>query len=387
MKIILPVAAFSLALVAACGDPPKQDAAPASAAAAQPSSSAPTYFVVTAEQLAHIHIAPVRKESFTTEVKTTGTVDWDNDHTTQANSQVNGPITRILVDTGTRVTAGQPLLYVASPDISAAFSAYRKAQNRRDLSKRNLDRSRDLLEHKAVSERDFDQAQADFNDAETDVEAALQTLRILGVPAREVQAIDQRDATVRQELPMRAPIAGTVVQKLVTPGQVIGAGTTTGFVISNTSTVWVEAHVYEKDLRLVHVGDVAEVRSESFPDIFHGRVSYVGAMLDPATRTTPVRIVTSNPQGFLKKDQFVDVLLRDKATHEALVIPTSAVLYDAENLPFVYVQVEPGKFAQRSVRLGPQQADLTEVATGLAESDRVVTQGSVFLQFASSYQG
>ena len=72
-------------------------------------------------------------------------------------------------------------------------------------------------------------------------------------------------------------------------------------------------------------------------------------MLDPATRTTPVRIVTKNPHGFLKKDQFVDVTIHDKSTHEALVVPTSAVLYDDENLPFVYVQVEPGKFAQRQV--------------------------------------
>ena len=185
---------------------------------------------------------------------------------------------------------------------------------------------------------------------------------------------------------MRAPIAGTIVQKLVNPGQLIQAGTTTAFVISNVSTVWVQAHIYEKDLRLVRVGDTAEVRSASFPDRFNGRVTYIGSMLDPATRTTPVRIVTSNPKGFLKKDQFVDVVLRDKATHDALVVPTSAVLYDAENLPFVYVQVEPGKFAQRKITLGAQQQDTTEVADGLTEADRVVAQGSLFLQFANSYK-
>jgi cobalt-zinc-cadmium efflux system membrane fusion protein len=389
MKTAVHTAALGLAFVAAACGSRTPDATPAAkaAAAAPATPSAATYFTVPQEQLPHLGVVPVRKATFATELKTTGTVDWDNDHTTQAISQVSGPITRILVDTGVRVKAGQPLLYVASPDISNAFSAYRKARNRLDLAKRTLDRSRDLLEHKAIAQRDFDQVQADYNDAETDVETALQGLRILGVPAGEVRDADGQDGTVRQELPMRAPIAGLVVQKLVTPGQVIQAGATTGFVISDVSTVWVQGHVYEKDLRLVRVGDSAEVRSASFPDPFHGRVAYIGSMLDPATRTTPVRIVTANPQGFLKKDQFVDIMLHDKGTHDALVIPTSAVLYDTENLPFVYVQVEPGKFAQRSIQLGPQQGDLTEVSQGLAEADRVVAQGSVFLQFANSYQG
>ena len=110
-------------------------------------------------------------------------------------------------------------------------------------------------------------------------------------------------------------------------------------------------------------------------------------MLDPATRTTPVRIVTKNPHGFLKKDQFVDVTLHDKSTHESLVVPTSAVLYDDENLPFVYVQVEPGKFAQRLVSSGRSSDDVTEVADGLKEGEPVVSQGSVFLQFANTYRG
>jgi len=392
MSIVLrPAAAMTLVLVlAACGDRTPEGASAtktAPAATARTSSSVPSYFTVSPEQLAHLEVAPARKAVFATELETTGTVDWDNDHTTQAISQVSGPITRILVDTGASVTPGQPLLYVASADISAAFSAYRKARNRLDFARRTLDRNRDLLEHKAIAPRDFDQVEADYNDAETDVQTALQGLRILGVPEREVTATAPQEGAIRQELPMRAPIGGTIVQKLVTPGQVIQAGATTGFVISNTSTVWVQAHIYEKDLRLVRVGDAAEVRSASFPDVLHGRVGYVGDMLDPATRTTPVRIVTSNPHGFLKKDQFVDVVLRDTTTHEALMVPTSAVLYDAQNLPFVYLQVEPGKFAQRPVTLGIQRGDATEVKNGLAEADRVVTQGSVFLQFANSYQG
>jgi cobalt-zinc-cadmium efflux system membrane fusion protein len=372
----------------ACRQSDRETPAAKAAAAAPPAASAstPAYFSVSPEQMPHIQIVPVRVSAFETELRTTGTVDWDNDRTTQAISQVSGPITRILVDTGTRVSAGQPLLYVTSPDVTGAFANYRKAQNKVDLAKRNLDRSRDLLDHKAIAQKDFDQTQADYNDAMTDLETAAQALRILGVPPKEIEAALQSD-TVRPEIPMRAPISGTIVQKLVNPGQVIQAGSTAAFVISNVGTVWVQAHVYEQDLSKVRVGDDADIRTAAYPTTFHGKVTYIGSMLDPATRTTPVRIVTANPDGRLKKDQFVDIVMRDKTERQALVVPTSAVLYDAENLPFVYVQVEQGKFAQRPVTLGTQHGDVTEVAKGVTESDRVVAQGSLFMQFASSYQG
>ncbi|HTL45016.1 MAG TPA: efflux RND transporter periplasmic adaptor subunit [Vicinamibacterales bacterium] len=388
-QALVSVLLFAAVAATACGHRDQPSAGEKAAAAAPPpaNASTPAYFSVPADQLSHIQVVPVRSSAFETELKTTGTVDWDNDHTTQAITQVSGPITRILVDTGSRVAAGQPLLYVASPDVTAAFANYRKAQNKVDLAKRNLDRNRDLLEHKAIAQRDFEQVQADYNDAVTDLETASQALKILGVPPKEIEAAAQQSDTVRLELPMRSPITGTIVQKLVNPGQVIQAGSTNAFVISNVGTVWVQAHVYEQDLSKVRLGDDAQVKSASYPDVFHGKVTYVGNMLDPATRTTPVRIVTGNPGGRLKKDQFVDVVIHDRTERQALVVPTTAVLYDPENLPFVYVQVESGKFAQRPVTLGTQHGDVTEIVKGVTESDRVVAQGSLFLQFANSYQG
>jgi cobalt-zinc-cadmium efflux system membrane fusion protein len=161
---------------------------------------------------------------------------------------------------------------------------------------------------------------------------------------------------------------------------------TVAFVISNTGTVWVQGHVYDKDLTAVHVGDQVELRHASFPDAFHGVVSYVGDLIDPATRTTPVRIVTQNKAGFLKKDLFLDVVIHDKAQQPVIVVPTTAILSDDDNMPFVYVQVEPGKFAQRLVKVGSQQGDDTQIVSGLTAGDVVVSQGSVFLQFANTYQ-
>jgi membrane fusion protein, heavy metal efflux system len=385
-------AALTIALaltLAGCGGGKTKDAAgPAQTPAAQAGAApAAGYFVVPAAQLSHLQLVPVAKATWMTVLHTTGTVDWDNDHTTQAITQVSGPISRILVDTGAHVKKGDPLLYVSSPDVSNAISAYRKAKNRLDLGRHNLDRQKDLLEHKAISQRDFESAQADYNDAETDVETALQALRIFGVTQQDITQAEQQNVDIRPELAMRAPIAGTVVQKLVLPGQFIQAGTTAAFVISDVSTLWVQGHIYDKDLRSIHTGDAVEMKSASFPTVFHGTVSYIGDMIDPATRTTPVRIVTKNTDGLLKKDLFLDVTVKDKTERRALVVPTTSVLYDEQNLPFVYVQVETGKFAQRQVKIGAQQMDQIEILDGLKEGDRIVSQGSVFLQFANSFQG
>jgi len=376
--------------VSACQSSAPPAAAPAQAggstAAAAPAATPSTYFTVPADQLPHLKMAAVRQATWSTEIRTTGTVDWDNDHTTQAITQVSGPIARIVADTGTRVKAGDPLLYVASGDMSTAVSTYRKAKNRFDLAKHQLDRNKDLFEHKALSARDYEAAQADFNDASTDLQAALQTLKIFGVIQSDITDAEQQNVPIKAEMVMRAPLAGVVVQKMVLPGQFIQAGTTAAFVISNTATVWVQGHVYDKDLASVHVGDKVDERNASFPEAFHGVISYVGDMLDPATRTTPVRIVTQNPNGLLKKDLFVDVVIHDKSTRDVLVVPTTAVLYDEQNFPFVYVQIDASRFAQRLVKLGGQQGDDTQVTEGLKTGEPVVSQGSVFLQFANTYR-
>jgi cobalt-zinc-cadmium efflux system membrane fusion protein len=393
MRYAVMPAIASVLLASCTSQPPPPSSAGEKAAAAAPAASQPggsppkaSYFTVPRDQMAHIKVAAAATATWETTVRTTGTVDWDNDHTTQAITQVSGPITRIVADTGTHVKVGDPLLYVASNDITNAIGGYRKAKNRLELARRNLDRSKDLFDHKAISQRDLESAQADFNDAATDVEAALQTLKIFGVTQADISQAEDQNVTIRPELPMRAPLAGVVVQKMVFPGQVIQAGTTAAFVISNTSTVWVQGHIYDKDLAAIHVGDKVDERNSAFPQTFHGVVSYIGDLVDPATRTTLVRIVTQNQDSLLKKDLFVDVVIHDKSTRQVLVVPTTAVLYDEDNFPFVYASMGDGRFAERLVKIGGQQGDQTQILEGLKEGESVVAEGSVFLQFANTYQ-
>ncbi len=362
-----------------CGLSSKTD----QAASTQDQAVQPKLLTVSKEQLAHLTIQPVGTATWSITIHTTGTVDWDADHTTQAITQVNGPISRILVDYGSAVKAGAPLLYVSSPDLANAISTYRKARNREGLAQRALDRAKELLAHGAIAQKELENAQADFNDAATDVQNSLQPLKIFGITAQEIDQAERQGLPISPELAVRAPISGVVVQKLISPGQVIQAGTTVCFVLSDVSTVWTQGHVFDRDLPSIRVGDAVDETNVSVHRSFHGVVTYIGAMMDPATRTTPVRIVTHNPEGLLKKDMFIEADIHTRTQKNVLAVPVSAVLHDAQNVPFVYVEVEPGKFAQRQITTSGQHNDAVEVVGGLKPGERVVSEGSLFLQFSS----
>jgi cobalt-zinc-cadmium efflux system membrane fusion protein len=344
----------------------------------------PGLFTVPPEQMAHLKTVQVRTASWSVAIETTGTVDWDADHTTQAITQVNGPITRILVDLGTPVVKDQPLLYVSSPDVANAVAVYRKARNRELYNKRIVDRMKELLDRGAIALKDYQSSEADYNDALTDVQNSLQALRIFGIGSRDIDAAEKQGAPVNTELAVRSPISGVVVQKLVSPGMVIQAGQTVCFAISDVSTVWVQGHIFDRDLPSVRIGDPVDETNPSLQRSFHGTVAYIGSFVDPNTRTTPVRIVTSNPAGLLKKDMFVDAVVHTGTRSRILVVPIAAVLRDDKNEPIVYVQAEPGKFAQRSVTIAGQQDGLIAITNGLQEGETVVSDGSLFLQFANT---
>ena len=311
---------------------------------------------------------PVAKATWSTVLRTTGTVDWDNDRTTQAITQVSGPITRILVDTGARVKKGDVLLYVSSPDVSNAISAYRKARNRaRSRAAQPRSQQGPARAQGASRSATSSRRRPTTTTPPPTYRPSLEALRIFGVTAQDLTEAERQNVGIRPELAMRAPISGTIVQKMVLPGQLIQAGTTAAFVISDVSTLWVQGHIYEKDLPFVHTGDTVEMRNASFPVVFHGTVSYIGDMIDPATRTTPVRIVTPNSDNLLKKDLFLDVTIQDKSQRDVLVVPTTSVLYDDQNFPFVYLQVPSG--GSRSARSRWARSSRTRSRSPTASSE------------------
>lgn len=344
----------------------------AAAAAPVPASGG---FTLTETQRAKIHLVAVTMSPFKPSIETTGTVAFNGDRSTQVLSPVSGPVTRMYVEVGARVGRGSPLAAVSSPDFAAAIASYRKA----DATYRNLQRIADqdaqLFKTDAISRREVEAAQTDASGAAADREAAREQLRSLGVDAN---AISQPNV---QAL-IRAPISGVVVERLITPGQLLQAGSTAAFTIADIGSVWVNANVFEADLPNIHQGQAATISTNQLN--VEGRVDYVAALVDPSSRATTVRIAAPNPGGVLKKDMYVRVTIHSDRSQNGIVVPGAAVLRDDENLPFVFVASPNNTYGRRHITLGGHVGDSYQVLSGLNPGDKVVAEGALFLQFAES---
>ena len=156
--------------------------------------------------------------------------------------------------------------------------------------------------------------------------------------------------------------------------------------ISDTSSVWVLVNVYQKDLPYVRVGDTVAIQTDAYPQVFHGKISYVAASLDANTRTLQARIETGNPGEKLKKDMYVTATVNAGKIANAIALPDAAVLRDSENQPFVYATTSANQFGRRSVTVGDSVNGQTQITGGLKAGDQVIGNGSLFLQFANSLQ-
>jgi membrane fusion protein, heavy metal efflux system len=250
------------------------------------------------------------------------------------------------------------------------------------LAEKAYTRAKDLYQHHAIAEQNLEQAESAEVQAGGDMASAAAALKVMG--------ISDPDALVKAppsfEVPVLAPISGEVVEQLVSAGQFIQPGTTQCFTISDTTTVWVLVNVYQNDLPYVKVGDQVTIQTDAYPDVFHGRISYIAAALDPSTRTLQARIETSNPGEKLKKDMYVTATVNAGNIKDAIALPDAAVLRDSENQPFVYAQVGANQFGRRGVTLGEDLGGQTQITSGVKPGDQIVGNGSLFLQFANSLQ-
>jgi cobalt-zinc-cadmium efflux system membrane fusion protein len=335
------------------------------------------------DQMAHLQIVTVAPTAIPRSLRLTGAVAYDAFNTTPVITQIGGPVSRIVVMPGQQVHRGQPLLYVTSPDYSQLLANYLKARDAFQLADRSHKRAKDLYEHHAIAERDLEAAESVRTQASADLGAAEQSLKILGITKPE-SVVGKPTVS---EIPVLAPIGGEVVERLASPGQVIQAGATQVFTISNMSSVWVLANIYQNDFPYVHLGDSVTVSSDSYPGTeFKGKISYIAAALDPNTRTLQARIEVKNPRGQLKKDMYVVAMVQAATIQNALTVPAAAVLRDAENQPFVYVVDQNNRIARRAVTLGESTGGNTQLNSGVKAGERVVGDGSLFLQFATTAQ-
>jgi cobalt-zinc-cadmium efflux system membrane fusion protein len=341
----------------------------------------PQLVTLTAAQKQHIGLTTVGGAAYHKAIEATAVVDFDNDQATSVIAAMSGPVTKILVQPGQAVAAGQVLATVASGDYATAVGAYQKAAKTADTLRKVADADRDLAQHNGVSAREAEQAQTDAQNAEADRDSALKALVALNVSPQAIREIREGRSAPRMEGEIRAPLAGTVVERLVTPGQLLQAGTTAAFTIANLSKVWVQAQIPASELSAVRVGDPVTIETGASPATVDGVVDNISQQVNPDTRAVLVRVATPNPGGVLKKQMYVRVHIRSRQANQALLVPVAAVLRDDVNLPYVYVAEAGGGFGRRRVTLGDRTGDSYAIPEGLAAGDRVVTDGGLFLQF------
>jgi membrane fusion protein, heavy metal efflux system len=367
---ILAVAVMS---VASCAS--KTDGSPQTAALTANNAR------LTQAQRQHVQLYTVQPSRFHRTIETTGVVDFDNDQATSVLAPFSGPVSQLLVPLGAQVKEGTALASVDSPDFATAISTYRKALATAQTDRRLADLDKDLLEHNGVSQREEDQAQTDAVSAEADRDAALRALVSLKVAPETIRDIQAARRVSDTAAFIRSPIAGTLVERLITPGELLQAGTTACFTVANLSRVWVLAQLFGSDLAAVSLGDSAQVVTGVGTNSFSGKVDNISALVDPDTRSVQVRVVVENPGDFLKKQMYVRVLLHARQESAGLLIPVSAVLRDDENLPFVYVAQADGSFARQHVTLGYRAGDQYDIGAGLRAGDQIVVAGGIFVQF------
>jgi cobalt-zinc-cadmium efflux system membrane fusion protein len=336
---------------------------------------------LTTAQRQHVQLYTVQPSRFHRTLETTGVVDFDNDQATSVLAPFSGPVSQLLVPLGAQVKEGTALATVDSPDFATAISTYRKALATAQTDRRLADLDKDLLAHSGVSQREEDQAQTDALGAEADRDAALRALVSLKVAPQTIRDIQAGRRVSDTAAFIRSPIAGTLVERLITPGELLQAGTTACFTVANLSRVWVLAQLFGSDLAAVSLGDSAQVVTGVGTNSFSGKVDNIAALVDPDTRAVQVRVVVENPGNFLKKQMYVRVVIHARQESTGLLIPVSAVLRDDENLPFVYVAQADGSFARQHITLGYRAGDQYDIGAGLRAGDQIVVAGGIFVQF------
>jgi cobalt-zinc-cadmium efflux system membrane fusion protein len=355
-------------------------------------------YTPTAAEWASLTVQPVKEREFRAEHVTEGKIAVDEDRSTPVFSPYAGRVTKLLARPGDRVTQGQPLFIIEAADnvqsqndFIAAVTAFNKAKSQLELAEIQDKRARDLYEGKAAPLKDYQQSQAalvsaqnDMRSSETGLQAARNRLRILGLSEEAITAFQEK-GRINPETTIYSPIAGTVVQRKIGPGQYVNAGASDPvFVIGDLSTVWLTAFVRETEAPDVEVGQEISFNVLAFPGrVMTARINYVSAAIDPASRRLMVRATIDNPDGALKPEMFANVTIYSGGDRPAVGVPKQALIYEGEQVR-VWVVRDDKSIELRQIQVGMSNGDLVEVKGNLFPGERIVTKGSLFIDRAAS---
>ena len=367
--------------------------------AADSNSSLPPGVAAASEiQMRQISVEPVVERTAALERETTGKVSFNEDRITPVFPNCGGRVLDVLVKKGDVVKAGQPLLILESPDIVSAendLAAARSAENvavtAEDVASKTLDRAKGLHEREAISTKDLQEAEASEARAKDEVLRARAAVRVAearlalyGKTAEEITKLGnlgkENAGEVDNRVVIRAPLSGTIVDRKVGPGQYIRQEASDPLVlISDLSSLWVLAEVYESFLSKIHVGAPVTISVAANPDrTFPAHVSFINPTVDPTTRTVHVRCEVPNPSGLLKPEMFAKISIGAEAPRPFPAVPASAIFTQGDEA-FAFVEESPRQFQKRSVKIGQRVDDQIFIESGLHTGERIATHGVLLL--------
>jgi membrane fusion protein, heavy metal efflux system len=355
-------------------------------------------YTPTPAEWASLSIEPVTAHDFRAEHITEGKIAVDEDRSTPVFSPYTGRVTQLMVKPGDQVAKGQPLFIIeasdtvqAQNDFVTAMTSLNKAKSALDLAQLQDTRAKDLFEGRAVPLKDYQQSQAtliqaqnDLRSSQTALDAARNKLQILGFDDAAIASFQEK-GRLDPSTTVFAPIAGTVVQRKVGPGQFISSGASDPvYVIGDLSTVWLIAFVRETDAAVVSVGQQINFTVLALPaHPFVARVDYVSTSIDANTRRLLVRATVDNKDGLLKPEMFANVTLYSSGEHPAVGVPKQALIYEGDQV-HLWVAHDDKSIELRQIKTGLVNGDLVEVIGNLKAGEQIVTKGSLFIDRAAS---
>jgi cobalt-zinc-cadmium efflux system membrane fusion protein len=325
-----------------------------------------------------IETVPVERGRFRLSREFPATIRPNENELAEVTTLIRGRVVNVEVDVGADVKKGDLLALLHSTDLGLAEGAYLKATARLYEADVSYKRAKDLYEHRAVSMAELQRREAAMRTARAEAREMQNQLELLGVPRQEIERLN-REHTIKADVPLRAPFDGRVIMRNITRGEVVETNQKF-FTVADLADIWVIAAVPEKDVEYIQKGQTVDIIAAAYPHaIFKGTITYVGDVLDPATRTLPVRVTASNPDKRLKPEMFALVRVSATPDPDTLTVPLSAI----QNGPkgnVVFVQRSPSEFEMRTVRLGEEGGDVAAVLDGVRAGESVVTKGSFALK-------
>jgi membrane fusion protein, heavy metal efflux system len=364
---------------------------PAPAAPEPASAKVPGGTVVLTESAAKeagLVVSPVASVTRRDQLEAPGVLALDERRTARIGSQVDGKVVEVFVQIGDRIGAGKELAHMISPLVHEAWAAYRKAVAERRKAQSDLklavqfdERAARLFADKAISEQEVQRARANrvsaeeaLNIIETEVRRSEEELEHLGVTNKEDPSGESGE-----QIPVRSPLAGVVLEKLITEGGAVTPGAPL-FVVSDLASLWALAEIDETALPHVQTGAPVEVRVAAYPtESFAGTITWVADTVNPKTRRITVRCALPNPAGRLKPDMYATVMLGEGEPRPVVVVPSQAV-QDIEGKPVVFVETAKGRYVRRDVTVGADVGGQIEIRAGLRAGERAVVAGAFLLK-------